>query len=155
MKKVANSQKEVIFRIQQEEYGISITEILSIEKSCSITPIANQNPFFIGVTDLRGTIIPIIDMCKVFNYATTSSSESRCYIMVMVKNQIFGLMVDAATDIVEVPSDVIQKMPSFFSEFIYGMAQLGTRMIVLLDLPTLLSTISTDRTLPTLSDTLR
>jgi purine-binding chemotaxis protein CheW len=147
MSNVNISQKEVIFRIDQEEYGISVTEVVSIEKAHEITSVPRQNPYLLGVINLRGSVIPVIDLRKALRGQSTVFTDTTRYIIVSVNDQVVGLVVDAATDIIDVPSSIIQKPEMFRSEFIYGIAKLEERMIVLLDIPHLMNSIIGDITI--------
>jgi purine-binding chemotaxis protein CheW len=144
MAKLAESQKEVIFRINREEYGISVTEVVSIEKAREIMPVPRQNPYVLGIINLRGSVVPIIDLRKVLTHAAIPITESTRFLMVMVDDQIIGFAVDEATDIVDVPASTIQKPAIFRSDFIYGIAKLDERMIVLLDIPSLMKNVVGD-----------
>jgi len=144
MAKGTASQKEVIFRIEQEEYGISITEVISIEKVREIMPVPNQNPFVIGVINLRGSIVPVIDLHRALTQTPITFTDSTRFLMVTVEEHVIGLAIDEATDIVDVPASCVQKPPLFRSAFLYGIAKLDERMIVLLDIPGLLKNVVGD-----------
>ncbi|MFY0544260.1 chemotaxis protein CheW [Brevibacillus sp. H7] len=136
-----SSQKEVIFRIGSEEYGISVTDVVSIEKARETTPVPESSPYLLGMIDLRGTVIPIIDLSKIFGGAPIAITESTRYIVAQVEDQVVGFAVDAATDIIDVPGTMIQKPAIVQSTFIYGIAKLEERMIVLLDIPNLVKNL--------------
>ncbi|NGQ95835.1 purine-binding chemotaxis protein CheW [Brevibacillus sp. SYP-B805] len=144
MSKAAVSQKEVIFRINQEEYGISVTEVVSIEKAHDITTVPRQNPFLLGVIHLRGSVIPVVDLHHALQGTPARITDSTRYIIVSVGDEVVGFVVDAATDIIDVPQSIIQKPAVVRSDFIYGIAKLDQRMIVLLDIPRLMSGIIGD-----------
>lgn len=135
------SQKEVIFRIGNEEYGVSVTEVVSIEKAREITVVPKNSPYLLGVIDLRGSVVPIIDLGDILAGAPIKPTESTRYIIVQVGSQNVGLAVDAATDIVDVPGSVIQKPAIVQASFIFGIAKLEQRMIVLLDIPYLVKSM--------------
>ncbi|WP_167568855.1 chemotaxis protein CheW [Brevibacillus migulae] len=132
------SQKEIIFRIDREEYAISVMEVVSIEKPHELTPVPKQNPYVLGVIHLRGQVVPIIDLRKILNESASTVTDSTRYIIASVAGQVIGFVVDAATDILDVPASTIQKPALFSKDFIYGIAKLEDRMIVLLDIPRLL-----------------
>ncbi len=132
------SQKEIIFRLGREEYAISVMEVVSIEKAHELTPVPRQSPYVLGVIHLRGNVVPIIDLRKVLNQTASEMTDSTRYIMASVDGQVIGFVVDAATDILDIPASTIQKPALFSKDFIYGIANLNERMIVLLDIPQLL-----------------
>jgi len=134
----SQSQKEIIFRIDREEYAISVMEVVSIEKAHELTPVPKQSPYVLGVIHLRGQVVPIIDLRKILNQTDSIVTDSTRYIMASVGGQVIGFVVDAATDILDVPASTIQKPALFSKDFIYGIAKLEERMIVLLDIPQLL-----------------
>ncbi|MGC5324711.1 chemotaxis protein CheW [Brevibacillus sp. SYSU BS000544] len=144
MSKLITSQKEVIFRIESEEYAISVLEVVSIERSQQITAVPKQNKYLLGVIDLRGNIIPIVDLKKVLTGNEAILTDSTRLIIVQVDTQVIGFVVDAATDIIDIPSSAIQKPSLFQSAFIYGIAKLEERMIILLDIPYLVDNVIGD-----------
>lgn len=144
MSKVITSQKEVIFRIESEEYAISVLEVVSIERSHQITSVPRQNEYVLGVIDLRGNVIPIVDLKKVLTGSQSALTDSTRLIIVQVDKQVIGFVVDEATDIVDIPSSAIQKPSMFQSAFIYGIAKLEERMIILLDIPYLVDNVIGD-----------
>lgn len=140
--KTTASQKEVICRIGGEEYGISVTEVVSIEKAREITSVPEASAYLLGVIDLRGRIVPIIDLGNILGGSGREKTESTRYIVVQLGDQMIGFAVDEATDIIDVPSTVIQKPTIFQSKFIYGIARLDQRMIVLLDIPNIIEEVA-------------
>lgn len=145
MSNQALSQKEIIFRIGREEYAISVMEVVSIEKAHELTPVPKQNPYVLGVIHLRGHVVPIIDLRKVLGQTVSEITDSTRCIMASVDGQVIGFVVDAATDILDVPAATIQKPALFSKDFIYGIANLHQRMIVLLDISQLLKSTLGDQ----------
>ncbi len=141
MNKAVSSQKEVIFRIDREEYSISVVDVVSIERAQNITSVPRQNPNLVGVIDLRGSVVPIVDLRKALCGTPVEMTDSTRFIIVNVDNQVIGFVVDEATDIIDIPSSTIQKPSIFHSGFIYGIAKLDERMIILLDVPYLIKNV--------------
>lgn len=144
MSNLISSQKEVIFRIDREEYAISVVEVVSIERSQNITSVPRQNKYVLGVIDLRGNVIPIVDLKNILTGSQSVLTDSTRLIIVQVDKQIVGFVVDEATDIIDIPSSAIQKPSMFQSAFIYGIAKLDERMIILLDIPYLVDNVIGD-----------
>lgn len=141
MSKASVSQKEVIFRIDREEYSISVMDVVSIERAQAITVVPRQNQYVVGVMNLRGSVIPIVDLKKVMNGTPIDMTEATRFIVVNVEGQVVGFIVEEATDIVDIPSTSIQRPTMFHQGFVYGISKLDERMIILLDLPYLLHNV--------------
>ncbi|MGD8189367.1 chemotaxis protein CheW [Brevibacillus ginsengisoli] len=144
MNKTSVSQKEVIFRIDHEEYSISVMEVVSIERAQAITSVPRQNPYVEGVINLRGNVIPVVDLKQILNGNSTVMTDATRFIVVNIEGKDVGFIVEEATDIVDIPSSSIQNPSMFHSGFIYGIAKLGERMIILLDLPYLVDNVIGD-----------
>ena len=126
------------FTLGNEEYGVEILKIQEIKGYSSITPIPNTPPHVKGVMNLRGTIIPVVDLRSKLSMAQADYNQFTVIVVVKVGSKTRGLVVDAVSDVLNIPKGDIQEAPDFGSEvdaaYISGMAKAGDKLIVLLDI---------------------
>ena len=124
------------FTLGNEEYGVEILKIQEIKGYSSITPIPNTPPHVKGVMNLRGTIIPVVDLRMKLGMAEASCTPFTVIVVVKVGAKTVGLVMDAVSDVLDVAKDDIEATPDFgvAVEFISGLAKAGSRLIVLLDI---------------------
>ena len=131
------------FALGQEEYGLEILKVQEIKGYSAITPIPNTPPYLKGVMNLRGTIIPVLDLRAKFSLAKTEYNRFTVIIVVLVGTKLVGVIVDAVSDVVHIPSADIQAAPDVVAQietrFIRGMARAGVKPIVLLDIEKVIS----------------
>ncbi len=130
------------FSLGQEEYGIEILKVQEIKGYSAITPIPNTPPHVKGVMNLRGTVVPVVDLRSKFSMETVEYSKFTVIIVVTIGAKIAGLVVDAVSDVLNIPASDIRPAPDFGSRtdtrFITGMANSGDKLAVLLDVDRLL-----------------
>lgn len=135
-----NSQaiKAVIFQLKDEEYGVDVQQVQSIERMLHITRVPKMPDFVKGVINLRGVVTPIIDLKERFSIETTDYTESTRIIIVQVEDKEVGLIVDSANDVIDIPTDKIEQPPEVVgrieSDYIRGVAKLEERLLILLNL---------------------
>lgn len=126
------------FSLGTEEYGIDILRVQEIKSSAAITPIPNTPSHLQGVMNLRGTIIPVVDLRVKFGMADGEPSHVTAIVVVTVGAKIRGLTVDAVSDVVSIPRTDIQAPTDFGGHvdirFISGLARANDRLVVLLDI---------------------
>jgi purine-binding chemotaxis protein CheW len=131
------------FTLAEQEYGISILQVQEIKGLTSITPIPNTPANIGGVMNLRGTIIPVIDLRRKFGLPPVKVSPFTVIIVVTVGTRVMGLLVDAVSDVLAVSPGEMQPPPEFGGEgavsFIAGMAIAGELLVTLLDMEELLA----------------
>jgi purine-binding chemotaxis protein CheW len=134
--------KTLIFRVGNEEYGIHISQVVSIERMQEITSFPNRPPHVLGVTTVRNVVTPVVDM----RTALIGKPLEACYttriIIVNVNNQDIGLVVDAATDVIDILPETIQH-PNLMMQnkdyyYLNGISKLENRIIILVDIEKLL-----------------
>jgi purine-binding chemotaxis protein CheW len=142
---VASAREYLTFRLDQEEYGIDILKVQEIRGYESPTRIANAPNFIKGVVNLRGTIIPIVDMRLKFNCTKAEYNSFTVVIILSLRNRIVGIVVDSVSDVMELPSESLKAAPdvesSIGSDSVLGLGSLGDRMLILLDIERLMSGI--------------
>jgi purine-binding chemotaxis protein CheW len=142
--KVAGSPREYLtFRLDQEEYGIDILKVQEIRGYEKPTRIANAPEFIKGVVNLRGTIVPIIDMRLKFNCAKAEYNTFTVVIILNLRHRIVGIVVDSVSDVMELAPENIKAAPDIESAIdssaVLGLGSVGERMLILLDIEKLMS----------------
>jgi len=126
------------FTLGQEEYGVEILKVQEIKGFSAITPIPNTPSYIKGVMNLRGTIIPVVDLRSKFGMSEAEYNQFTVIIVVTVGTKVMGVIVDAVSDVLNIPRSDIQETPDFGSEvearFISGMAKAGEKLVVLVDI---------------------
>ena len=139
----------VVFRIGNEFYGVDISAVEGIIKMQDITKLPHAPEFIEGVTNLRGAVVPILDLRKRFGLESESHTRETRIVTVNMNGIHVGLIVDAVTQVVHVADDVIEPPPQMSvtigSAFIKGIAKLEGLLIILLDLGKVLSLEEKDR----------
>lgn len=136
--------KVIVFQLKDEEYGIPVQQVQSIERMMHITRVPKVAKFVKGVMNLRGVVTPIIDLRNRFGIEEAAYSESTRIIIVGVGDMEVGLIVDAANDVVDIPEEAIEPPPevvgSIEVEYLNGVAKLDKRLLILLNLEKVLNT---------------
>lgn len=141
------TNKYLIFTINNEDYAIPIAKVRTVIRYVSITPIHETSNFLKGVINLRGKIIPIIDMRAKFGLTETKYSDRTVFIIVDILGvkEIYnlGITVDAVQDVVDIKNDDLEKTPDIGlklkSQYLEGIAKVGEKMIMILNMDRILS----------------
>ncbi len=136
-------QQLVIFELADEQYGLDIASVESIIKIQGITAVPQAPAFVEGVTNLRGVVLPVIDLRKRFGLPSTEKNKETRIVVVEMGDTTVGMVVDAVTEVLRVPSESIEPpsplVTTVDSTFITGIAKVEERLIILLDLGKVLS----------------
>jgi purine-binding chemotaxis protein CheW len=139
----AGAREYLTFRLDQEEYGIDILKVQEIRGYERPTRIANAPSFIKGVVNLRGTIVPIVDMRLKFNCSKAEYDAFTVVIILNLRSRIVGIVVDSVSDVMELPADSLKDAPDvdsvIDSDAVLGLGSLGDRMLILLDIEKLMS----------------
>ncbi len=131
------------FILGVEQYGVEILKVQEIRGYSAVTPIPNTPPHIKGVINLRGTVVPVVDLRTKFSMDSAEYSKFTVIIVVTVGRKVVGLVVDAVSDVLDIPAAEMRATPDLGARvdtrFISGMATTGERMTVLLDIDRLLS----------------
>lgn len=132
------------FRLAEEEYAVDIAAVQEIVRMSSITRVPRAPSFVEGVVNLRGKIVPVIDLRRRFGMASTEQTKATRIIIVDVAGKTVGLIVDAVREVLRLDSEAVSATPELVASgidasFFKGVGQLGDRLIILLDLQRLLS----------------
>ncbi|HEY3368524.1 MAG TPA: chemotaxis protein CheW [Symbiobacteriaceae bacterium] len=141
-------QKVVVFRVGREEYAVAIAAVKDVEPWIQPTPVPEAPPVVEGVVNLRGEIIPVIDLGKLFRSARQKENAD-CRIMVMeVDGQQAGFIVDDVTEVqtvmpdaVSPPSPVLLGKASAAGSIITGIVKMGERLVILVDASRILASL--------------
>ncbi len=144
MSEQAAMLKVIVFSLHDEEYGIPVSQVRSIEKVQHITRVPRTAPFVKGVINLRGLVTPIIDLRTRFGMAESGYTDSTRIIIVATEDVEVGLIVDTANDVMDIPVDAIEPPPEIVGsievEYLEGVAKLEKRLLILLNLEKVLKT---------------
>ena len=134
------------FALNEQDFGIDILRVQEIKNFTRVTPIPNMPECIKGVMNLRGTVVPVIDLRQRFNMPSIEYNQFTVIIVVNVGKKIVGLVVDAVSDVLNVGEDAIEGPPelgSIDTSFIQGLAKSGERLVSLLDIEVLLQNQAT------------
>ena len=137
------AREYLTFRLDQEEYGIDILKVQEIRGYEPPTRVANAPSFIKGVVNLRGTIVPIVDMRLKFNCEKAEYNSFTVVIILNLRSRIVGIVVDSVSDVMELPPESLKAAPEIErvldSGAVMGLGSLGDRMLILLDIERLMS----------------
>lgn len=141
--KPRTGQEFLTFALGNEEYGIDILKVQEIRGYDKVTQIVNAPGFIKGVINLRGTIVPIIDLRLKFRLGSAEYTAFTVVIILNVSNRVVGVVVDSVSDVIQLDPEEIREAPPLHGEmdtrFIRGLATLDERMVILMDIETLMS----------------
>jgi len=144
----ANSGKYLTFVLGHESYGISVLKVREIIRLMDITSVPQMPPYVKGVINLRGKVVPIVDLRIKFDLANAESSDRTCIVVVQVKTQaaaaaFMGFIVDGVEEVVNFGAGEIEPTPDFGSKldtnYILGMAKVRGKVKTLLDIDLVLT----------------
>lgn len=139
----ADSGQYLTLRLGSEDYAIDIMRVQEIRSYEEPTRMANSPSFIKGVINLRGVIVPIVDLRMKLNISKVDYTEFTVVIILKLKGAVTGAVVDAVSDVVTLDSKMIKPAPQFESaidsRFILGIADVGERMLIVMNMETLLS----------------
>ncbi|RYY03566.1 MAG: chemotaxis protein CheW [Gammaproteobacteria bacterium] len=146
MTETATLQKDqefLTFTLGDEHYALDILTVKEIRGYESVTKIANAPPFIKGVINLRGDIVPIVDLRIKFNIGNATYDEFTIVIVLHLHNRIVGIVVDGVSDVVSLNKEQLRPPPdfgvAFDSRYLLGLATINEQMIILVDIDELIS----------------
>ena len=139
----SNLLQLVTFHIGDEEFGVEILKVQEIIRMMGITRVPRAPDFVEGVINLRGKVIPIIDLRKRFGMAAQEHDKHTRIIVIEINKVIVGFVVDSVSEVLRIPANTVEPPPAIISgiesEYISGVGKLADRLLILLDLDRLLS----------------
>ncbi|GAB4194810.1 MAG: chemotaxis protein CheW [Phycisphaeraceae bacterium] len=134
----------VSFEVGEEEYAVPILSVQEINRMMQITRVPQSPEFVEGVINLRGKIIPVIDLRKRFGLTELKESDDVRIIVVEVANRVIGFTVDRVNEVLRINSSIVDPPPSMVcgidTEYVQGVGKLDDRLLILLNLEKLFST---------------
>jgi purine-binding chemotaxis protein CheW len=142
-----DGEQLLTFILDGEEYGVDILRVQEIKGWDSVTPIPNTPKHILGVINLRGTIVPIIDLRLRFNLESIPYGPTTVVIMLKVKSEdrarTMGIVVDGVSDVYNLAHDALKPPPDFGSvisvDYVKGLATVGEHMVIVLDIDHMLN----------------
>ncbi|NLX05817.1 MAG: purine-binding chemotaxis protein CheW [Phycisphaerae bacterium] len=143
----AEAGKYLTFNLASEVYGLEILKVQEIIGIMQVTRVPCMPDFVRGVINLRGKVIPVVDLRLKFRMSEQQDTEKTCIIVVQVARSTgqitMGIIVDEVSEVMDITGDQIEPAPSFGTnvdtEFILGMGKVGQRVVILLDIEKVLS----------------
>jgi purine-binding chemotaxis protein CheW len=141
---VTAARRELLtFTLGREEYGIDILKVQEIRGYDAVTAIANAPEFIKGVVNLRGIIVPIVDMRIKFKLGDVSYDETTVVIILNVANRVVGMVVDGVSDVLTLKPEQIKPPPEFGASldtrYLQGLGTVDERMLILVDIEKLIT----------------
>ncbi|CAH0119831.1 MULTISPECIES: chemotaxis protein CheW [unclassified Paenibacillus] len=141
---MGEEMKVIVFALGNEEYGIEVDQVRTIERMLPITRVPKTYAFVKGVINLRGVVVPIIDLRGRFGLPETEYTEHTRIVIVAVADMEVGFIVDAASDVIDLNSDQIESPPEVVggikAKYLRGVAKIGEdRLLIMLNLPEVLN----------------
>ncbi|MCX7141213.1 MAG: chemotaxis protein CheW [Proteobacteria bacterium] len=131
------------FTLGREEYGVEILKVQEIRSYEAPTTIANAPAFLKGVVNLRGVIVPVIDMRIKFGLAKAEYDQFTVVIILNVAHRVVGMVVDSVSDVLQLSGEQVREAPQFGAsmdaEYIIGLGTVDERMLILIDIEKLMT----------------
>ena len=138
LKSEGGVQEYLTFTLGKEEYAMDILKVQEIRGYDSVTHIANAPNFMKGVINLRGVIVPVIDLRIKFNLEQVTYDEFTVVIIISILGRVIGMVVDGVSDVVTLPPEQIKPAPEFGSnthaDYITGIGTVNRQMLILVDI---------------------
>jgi purine-binding chemotaxis protein CheW len=138
----AGGREYLTFTLGDEEYGIDILTVQEIRGYDTVTKIANAPEFIKGVINLRGTIVPIVDMRIKFHLGNVLYNQFTVVIVLNIGQRVVGMVVDGVSDVITLAPEQIRPAPEFSSaldtQYLVGLGTVDERMIILVDIERLM-----------------
>jgi purine-binding chemotaxis protein CheW len=137
------AREYLTFRLGQEEYGIDILKVQEIRGYDAVTAIANAPEFIKGVINLRGSIVPIVDLRLKFNVGDAQYDQFTVVIILNIARRVVGVVVDSVSDVLTLRAGEIKPAPEFATtlntQYILGLGTVDERMLILVDIEHLMT----------------
>ncbi len=133
----------VTFRVGGEEFGLDVFAVHEILRYQAPTPMPRAPEFVEGVMDVRGTLVPVVDLRRRFETPEVEYGEDTRIVLVDFAHEKLGLVVDSVTEVLRAPETAVSEPPAYIrglaAEFVRGIVRVGERLVVLIDLERILS----------------
>jgi purine-binding chemotaxis protein CheW len=143
MATTVDSDQFLTFVLAGEEYGIEILRVQEIKGFAKVRPIPNAPPYIKGAMNLRGTVVPVVDLRIRLGMPEAEYNHFTVIIVVGVGDKVVGMVVDAVSDVLNIPQGQVEQTPEIAGEidsgFFQGMAKVGEKLVLLLNVERLLA----------------
>lgn len=134
----------VVFKLEKEEFAVDIHQVREVLKMSRVTPLPQSAHYIEGVINLRGEVIPVVDLRKRFELPVGVRNEQTRIIIVEIQNSNVGLIVDSVTEVLRLSSSAIQPPPARVAgtrtDLIKGVGKVSDRLLIVLNLEKILTT---------------
>ena len=139
---MAQDVQLVIFKLANEDYGLPIQKVQEINRMVPVTKLPQTPEFMEGIINLRGRVIPVVDLRKRFGLTAKEHEEDTRIMIIDINGQTVGIIVDAVNEVVKIAGDCIEPPPQSFvmnAQFVQGIAKMADRLVILLDIDCILT----------------
>ncbi len=144
--------KYLTFKLAEEEYGLEILKVQEIIQMQAVTKVPRTPDYVRGVINLRGKVIPVVDLRRKFGLDSVKDTEKTCIIVVQISHKegkvVMGIIIDEVKEVLDIKAENIEETPSFGAsvntEFILGIGKIGTSVKMLLSIDKVLSFVEID-----------
>jgi purine-binding chemotaxis protein CheW len=140
---MSDTTQVVSFKLGSEEYGVDIAQVQEINRMVTVTHVPRAPVFMEGVINLRGQLIPIIDLRTRFGMPRAEHTKSTRIVVTEVGAKRVGMVVDSVSEVLRLPADAVEPAPDMVAgvetEYIRGVGKVDDRLIILLDLSRVVS----------------
>jgi len=140
---MADEKKIIVFSLGHEEYGVEVEKVKTIERMQKLTRVPKTPVFIKGVINLRGVVIPVIDLRSRFGLPEKEYTDNSRMIIVSQGDIEVGMIVDSANDVTDIDGDLVENPPEIVggirAKYLDGIAKIGDRLLVLLNLEEVLN----------------
>jgi purine-binding chemotaxis protein CheW len=137
------TQRWVTFHMDNETYGINVTQVREVLRITEIAPVPGAPDYVLGIINLRGNVVTVMDTRKRFNLPPTETTDSTRIVIIEVDSQEVGVMVDSVAEVVDIRQSAIESAPNVGSDdssrYIQGVTSLEGNLLILIDLNKLLT----------------
>ena len=148
-------EQYLTFFIRGEEYAAGILRVKEIIEYETVTRVPTTPAHVRGVINLRGAVLPVIDLAAKFGHGESEATRTSCIVIVETRQQgnvvVVGIMADSVSEVVDIASDAIEPPPSFGTsvhiDFLIGMGKLDNRLVLVLDMDRVLSPVELQQTI--------
>jgi len=134
----SNMVRWVTFRLDKEVYGINVTQVREVLRITEIAPVPGAPGYVLGIINLRGNVVTVIDTRKRFNLPSIETDDASRIVIIEVEGQEVGILVDSVAEVVDIPADQIEPAPNIgheeSSRYIQGVSSIDGELLILVDL---------------------
>ena len=134
---MAQDVQLVIFKLANEDYGLPIQKVQEINRMVPVTKLPQTPEFMEGIINLRGRVIPVVDLRKRFGLAVKPHEDDTRIMIIDIDGQTVGIIVDAVNEVVQMPGASIEPPPPTFileAQYIEGIGKMEDRLVILLNI---------------------